>query len=109
MMYRCIECGQVFDEPDTWKEDRGEFWGVSCSETMSGCPECQGDYEEVFECEECGEWFFEDELEDGLCEKCAEERLEFKEKWLELGKQLLDGFLEGIGLGGLNNEQRKAN
>ena len=70
--YKCVECGAIFEEPATWEEDRGEFWGVSCSETMSGCPECHGDYEEAFECKECGEYFFEDELYDGLCESCQE-------------------------------------
>lgn len=71
-MYKCVECETVFADPETWEEDRGEFWGVSCCETVSGCPECRGDYEEVFECRECGEWFFEDELTDGLCEECRE-------------------------------------
>lgn len=71
-MYKCCECGAIFEEGEEarWEEDRGEFWGVRCSETVSGCPECHGDYEEVFECEECGEWFFEDELTDGVCEHC---------------------------------------
>lgn len=72
MMYKCCECETIFETPETWEEDRGEFWGVRCSETVCGCPHCRADYEEVFECEECGEWFFEDELEDGLCEKCRE-------------------------------------
>ena len=74
-MFKCTECGCVFEEGEeaTWEESRGEFWGVSCSETMSGCPECQGDYEEAFECKGCGEYFFEDELDDGLCESCQDE------------------------------------
>lgn len=75
-MYKCCECGAIFEEGEeaVWEEDRGECFGFPCSETMSGCPECQGGYEEVFECKECGEWFFEDELnENGLCESCLEE------------------------------------
>ena len=69
-MYKCVDCGAVFDEPDTWEESRGEYWGFPCTETVCGCPECRGDYEEAFECEECGEWFFKDELEDELCKEC---------------------------------------
>ena len=73
-MFKCADCGYVFHEEDIayWNEDRGEFWGQPCSETVSGCPNCHGDYYEAFECKECEEWFFEDELEDGLCEKCRE-------------------------------------
>ena len=72
-MYKCIECGAIFEEPKTWEEYRGEYWGCPCSETMSGCPECRGDYEEAVECTRCGEWCFEDELDDGLCEVCQDE------------------------------------
>ena len=41
-MFKCADCGLVFDESDiaTWKEDRGEFWGMPAYETMSGCPRC---------------------------------------------------------------------
>lgn len=75
-MYRCIECGRIFEEGEeaVWYEDRGEYWGIPCRERVTGCPSCRGDYEEVFQCEECGEWFFEDELEDGLCEDCINEK-----------------------------------
>ncbi len=75
MKYKCVDCGAVFEEDEVavWEESRGEFWGVSCSETVSGCPACKGDYDEAFKCKRCGEWCFEDELEDGLCESCQEE------------------------------------
>lgn len=46
-MFKCCECGHVFKEPKSWQESRGEFWGVPCSETMYGCPICEGDFEEV--------------------------------------------------------------
>lgn len=47
-MFRCNECGHVFDEPETWNECRGEFWGVMSYETMAGCPECYStDFEEL--------------------------------------------------------------
>lgn len=75
-MYKCIDCGTVFKHPETWQESRGEYWGMPCSETVSGCPVCRGDYEEVFKCEACDEYFPEDEMEGNLCESCYEDILE---------------------------------
>ena len=73
-MYKCVECGMLFEEGEqaVWYESRGEFWGVSCEERMTGCPKCHGEYEEATECEKCGEWHFSDELDDGLCKGCQE-------------------------------------
>jgi len=54
MMYRCKDCGNIFDEDEVakWDEDRGEFWGFPCSESMTGCPLCYGAYEEYRENED---------------------------------------------------------
>lgn len=51
-MYKCLDCGAIFDKPAQWEEDRGEFWGVPCTETCYGCPVCDGDYEEFIEKED---------------------------------------------------------
>ena len=47
--YQCCDCGQFFDEPAFWEESRGEWWGMPAYETVSGCPHCGGDYQEVEE------------------------------------------------------------
>ena len=72
-MYKCIECEAIFEDPETWEEDRGEYWGVPCTETVSGCPKCRGGFEEAVECKRCGNVHFADELDDGLCECCYDE------------------------------------
>lgn len=36
----CNNCGKTFDEPASWRESRGEFWGSPCYETLYGCPFC---------------------------------------------------------------------
>lgn len=59
-MWRCNECGVIFEGLAIWKEDRGEFWGQRAYETMSGCPYCHStDVEEYkpedYETEEEGE------------------------------------------------------
>lgn len=75
MAYKCVECGNIFEEGEQirWDEDRGEFWGSSCSETMSGCPCCGGSYEETKACEICGSEHLENELLNGVCEECINE------------------------------------
>lgn len=73
---KCLECGKVFEDDEIahWQESRGEFWGFPAYETMSGCPDCQGDYEEAEKCESCGKYFTKDELDENcLCEDCRED------------------------------------
>jgi hypothetical protein len=38
-LYECSECFRVFDTPGKAHEPR-EYWGQSCSETVSCCPYC---------------------------------------------------------------------
>ena len=75
MAYKCLKCGNIFEEGEQiyWDEDRGELWGSSCSETMSGCPCCGGSYEETKACEICGSEHLENELLNGVCEECIDE------------------------------------
>ena len=68
-MYKCSNCGEVFEEPNSIKED----WG----ETFSVCPYCNGDYDEVKQCDHCDEWHTEDELYYGWCEKCLRETITY--------------------------------
>ena len=76
-MFRCCECGNLFEEGEqaVWEERHG--LDSPPYETMSGCPVCKGDYEEVHQCEECGDWHTEDELYDGLCERCLRETINY--------------------------------
>ena len=75
-MYCCLECGHIFsaDETSVWQESRGEYFGVPCYETVSGCPRCNGSYAETYRCKECGDWIRASyiKLENGerICEDC---------------------------------------
>ena len=69
-MYKCIECGHLFDEGEevTWIETHKEY-----NEPMSGCPLCKSGYKEIEPCEICGvysdgETYCED------CKKTVKER-----------------------------------
>ena len=74
MAFKCLECGHIFEEGEEarWSESRGEFWGVSCSEDMSGCPLCKGEYEETKKCAMCGSEHLDDELRGGVCDECID-------------------------------------
>ena len=78
MMYRCCECGNLFEEGEqaVWEETHG--LDSPPYETMSGCPVCRGDYEQVYQCKKCGDWHSEDALYDGWCEKCLRETIDYE-------------------------------
>ena len=88
-MYKCSNCGEIFEEPNYIKED----WG----ETFSVCPYCNGDYDEVKQCNNCDEWHTDDELYDGWCEKCLRETINYDTffEYCEANKdeQYLDTFV----------------
>lgn len=75
MAYKCYECGHIFEEGEEarWEEDRGEFWGMPCTETMTGCPNCKGGFEKTVRCKNCLGEFLSEELEDELCDECRGE------------------------------------
>ena len=79
MMFKCCECGHLFEDGEQaiWYENQGECHGVTAMERFSGCPVCKGDYEEVHQCKECGDWHSEDELYDGWCEKCLRNTINY--------------------------------
>lgn len=84
-MYKCLDCGHVFEEPKQYREDRtpgGTCEGGSFIEHYTGCLLCSGAYEEAKQCEICGEYFTSDELTDtteyinGGCGDCCEQCIE---------------------------------
>ena len=108
MMYRCENCGHLFEEGEqaVWYENQGECHGVTAMERFSGCPLCHDDYEEVHQCKECGDWHYEDELYDGLCETCLRETINYDTlfEYCEANKdeQYLDIFVMSELLGGMD-------
>ena len=78
MMFKCCECGNLFEEGEqaVWEERHG--LDSPPYEKWSGCPVCKGDYEEVHQCKKCGEWHSEGALYDGLCEKCLRETINYE-------------------------------
>ena len=97
MMFKCCDCGHLFEDGEqaVWEERHGLDHGPY--EERDGCPVCKGDYEEVQQCKECGEWHTEDELYDGWCEKCLRETINYDTffEYCEANKdeQYLDTFV----------------
>lgn len=97
MMYRCENCGNLFEEGEqaVWEETHG--LDSPPYEKWSGCPVCKGDYEEVHQCKKCGDWHTEDELYEGWCEKCLRDTINYETffEYCEANKdeQYLDTFV----------------
>ena len=75
MAFKCLECGNVFEDGEqaVWEEHHPYGMGYA-TERFSGCPVCNGSYEETKQCKICGGEFLEDELLGGcVCEECVEE------------------------------------
>lgn len=71
-MYKCEECGCVFEEPKEYQEHHPYGMGY-VAESFYCCPSCNGSIGEAQPCKFCEEYGFEDELQDGICEKCISE------------------------------------
>ena len=106
MMYRCCECGNLFEEGEqaVWEETHG--LDSPPYEKWSGCPVCKGDYEEVHQCKECGDWHSDDELYDGLCANCLRETINYDTffEYCEANKdeKYIDIFVMADLLGGMD-------
>lgn len=50
--YICLECGEIFEEPDTYTECVGEYWGQPAYEDFADCPYCHGGFKEFTEDDE---------------------------------------------------------
>ena len=81
--YYCPSCGILFDEPKCFLENRcpyGEKSNSTWIEHLKGCPNCEGGYDEVYLCEECGEYKehvdYLPYAEEYVCDDCEEKMLE---------------------------------
>ena len=94
-MNKCSNCGEVFEMPKVVVETHG-FTGGGV-ETFYVCPYCNGDYDEVKQCDHCDDWHTDDELYDGWCEKCLRETINYDTffEYCEANKdeQYLDTFV----------------
>ena len=105
-MYKCCECGHLFEEGEQAVTYETHGFYQPPYEEIHSCPVCGGDFEEVHQCKECGDWHYEDELYDGWCEKCLRETINYDTffEYCEANKdeQYLDIFVMSELLGGMD-------
>lgn len=66
-MYKCLDCGEVFDTPKQGSDFKTEYFGKTVTHYISVCPNCGSDELDTAErCELCGEWH------SGSLDYCAE-------------------------------------
>lgn len=52
-MYKCNDCGRIFEEPLEIRELMGEYWGAPAYDIFYYCPYCKSDdYDEVTLCDD---------------------------------------------------------
>ena len=99
-MYRCVNCGHLFEEGEQKKirEDMGECHGSPSYKDYYVCPICEGDYEEIKPCKICGSYDHDcGEEYCNACKKDVQKRFsafiekEFTEEERELLNELYDG------------------
>lgn len=93
-MYICDNCGCTCDDDDLpiYEEDYGFETGIgfkSMKQTFVDNCSCGGNFVEAQECEMCGEYFAEDDLEGGVCKECLEQNATF-DNAIELGDENKD-------------------
>ena len=95
----CVDCGYVFDDEDAFVVDDTLDYidGRSYRETLTCCPECNGEYEAAAQCRRCGEWFRWEKLVSGTyCRECMEELLNDVEMLKNFASEDLETFAEYV-------------
>ena len=91
LKYYCTSCGEIFDEPETYSECVGEFWGAPAYQDFAECPYCGGAFEETESCGYCLEdrnpetmIYFPASSFDKICPDCfGKYEAEYREAFLK--------------------------
>ena len=101
MRYECHRCEKRFEEPDFVTEKHG--LDTPPYEKVAVCPYCHGYFEEMYQCEICGEWFTDGELTSGVCDDCIYQHDTDIELLYKLGNEedvketiTLNGFVASV-------------
>lgn len=84
-MFKCEECGEVFETPNRWSET-----GLPYA-TLTGCPKCGGYYEEAEQCKVCKDWHLPSKMYSGVCVDCLAEHGTY-----DMCKSIFEGETENM-------------
>lgn len=71
-MFKCNDCKRFFDEPKT-VTDIVPYGEGSVPLSTAVCPYCNGDFDVVYPCKDCEEYFSADDLHSFYCIDCLKE------------------------------------
>jgi len=90
-MYKCCDCGLVFDNPKEYSEDRTPYGGYpepGFTEHFAGCPSCEGAFDEAMLCARCEDTYISTESSYPFCDHCMSQLMN------EYKKLIADNFRE---------------
>lgn len=91
MMYKCCDCGLVFDNPKVYSEDRTPYGGYpepGFTEHFAGCPSCGGAFDEAMLCVRCEDTYISTESSYPFCAHCMSQLMN------QYKKLIADNFRE---------------
>lgn len=92
MMYRCMDCGHLFEEgEEKYHKEYYSAWGEDFSTEEKCCPVCGGTYEEMYLCPICNERYVPEG--EYVCEDCLKEHYTF-ENLFEFYKSMRNDFID---------------
>lgn len=90
-MYKCCDCGLVFEQPKHYSEDRTPYGGMSepgFTEHFTGCPSCGGTYDEAMLCQRCEDTYISTNFSYPFCAHCMSDLMN------QYNKLIADNFRE---------------
>ena len=85
-MYRCHNCNVLFNKTEPIRQGTGEVFNT--------CPGCNDtDYDEVWQCRLCNDWFYAHDITKHTCHECAKKAYNVHLGLKYVGQQKTDFFL----------------
>lgn len=100
-MYKCCECGHLFEEGEQKKiSETSEYFGTIEQTTYKVCPICEGEYEVAKPCKICGCYENMLDNDEDFCEDCKTRVLKEFKRLMDANftaeeRELLNEMLEG--------------
>lgn len=88
-MFKCTECNRFFQEPKT-AVDYVPYGESDVPLETAVCPYCSGDFDLVYPCKGCGEYFDKDNLYSFYCIDCLKEEFDKTDDLFHFGQTITE-------------------